>query len=463
LIDGTVIGDSAEQIVLKTKPENAGTKMATTGTLEGWRETIAAKARGNPVAAFAICAAFAGPLLEPLGEASGGFHFYGRSKAGKTLAMRMGISVWGPPKKAGLLKDWRSTANALEGAAEECNDGFLTLDEIHQADAREVVGAVYQLANESGKQRLTREAVSKRRRTWRTVVMSTGEIDVATMSAKHSSSPLPAGAEVRLPSIPIDGRDMWPELHGDARPQALMAFLHQALLRNYGTPIRAFLRKLADVRGQDDGSLEAAFEEMRETFYAQLSGEADAQVKEVARRCALIGLAGEFATEWGILPWQKKDAIKAAETILQWWINRRGGIGSTEESQHVKAVRAYLSEYGSSRFVALDRECQGPAESWTERYPDRPIPSRSGWRRMAGEASGDEYLLDKDGWQKICAGYGANPVEVARTLRAANHLAPGDGKNLTKIVRIPNLGRVRCYIVRPTIFADAEDAKVEAA
>ena len=147
-IDGTVIGPASEAIVLKVRPENASAKMATAGTLEGWQQEIVAKANGNPVAAFSICAAFAGPLIEPLGEASGGFHFYGRSKTGKTLAARMGVSVWGPPKKSGLLKDWRSTANALEAAAEESNDGLLTLDEVHQAEPRDVVGAIYQLANE---------------------------------------------------------------------------------------------------------------------------------------------------------------------------------------------------------------------------------------------------------------------------------------------------------------------------
>jgi uncharacterized protein (DUF927 family) len=33
--------------------------------------------------------------MEPFEEASGGFHLVGPSKAGKTLAVRMGVSVWG--------------------------------------------------------------------------------------------------------------------------------------------------------------------------------------------------------------------------------------------------------------------------------------------------------------------------------------------------------------------------------
>jgi putative DNA primase/helicase len=446
-IDGTVIGPALETIVLKAQPENASAKMAIAGTLEGWQQEIAAKANGNPVAAFSICAAFAGPLIAPLGEASGGFHFYGRSKTGKTLAARMGVSVWGPPKKSGLLKDWRSTANALEAAAEECNDGLLTLDEIHQAEPRDVVGAIYQLANESGKGRLNREAASRRRRTWQTMVMSNGEIDLATMAAKHSSNPLPAGAEVRVPSIPIDGRDMWPRLHGAPSANALIGELQVALEQQYGTPIRTFLEKLTHIRNAADGSLRPDADEMRTLFYEELPADADSQVLEIARRCAMVALAGELAIKWEILPWEPGGAVEAAQTVLTWWITRRDGVGSIEESQHIKIIRAYLVEHGASRFTVLGHN-DGPED------PERSVILRAGWRRRKNEC--DEYLIGQDSWRKICSEHGADPVEVAKTLSAAGHLAKADGKNLAKCVRLPGVGKIRCYVVLPSIFDSGE-------
>jgi len=70
---------------------------------------------------------------------------------------------------------------------------------------------------------------------------------------------------------------------------------------------------------------------------------------------------------------------------------------------------------------------------------------------------GDEYLIDKDGWAKICSESGADPVEVAKTLKAAGHLANGDGKNLTRSVRIPNHGKTRCYTVLSSIFEHGSD------
>jgi len=448
LLNGETVGEASETLVLKTQSENANQKMAVAGTIETWKSDVAAKAAGNPVAAFAICAAFAGPLLGPMSESSGGFHFFGRSKTGKTLAMRLALSVWGAPKKSGLLRDWRSTANALEGAAEECNDGFLPLDEIHQADAREVIGAIYQLANESGKQRLTREAVSRTRRTWQTIVMSTGEVDVAAMAAKAGQK-LPAGAEVRLPSIHLDGRDMWPELHGASSPVALMAQLQTALHQQYGTAIRAFLNQLTVARNDPESGLEVMVEAVRDRFYEQLPNGHDPQVRDVARRCALIAAAGEMAISWNILPWQEGDAVSCAETILDWWLNRRGGAGSTEESQHVKAVRGFLSEFGSSRFVAIQFNTE--ENRWIECFPGRPINSRAGFRRISDD--GDEYLIAPDAWNDLCNKEGVDPLEVAKTLKEAGHLmVAATGHNLTKPVRVPSLGKTRFYVVAPSIF-----------
>ena len=451
LLNGETIGEAAETLVLKVQSENANQKMAIAGTLAEWKAGIAAKALGNPVAAFSICAAFTGPLLDPMSESSGGFHFYGRSKTGKTLAMRMALSVWGAPKKSGLLRDWRSTANGLEGAAEECNDGLLPLDEIHQADAKEVVGAIYQLANESGKGRLHRDTSNRQRKTWRIIVLSTGEVDIAAMAGRAGGK-LPAGAEVRLPSIHLDGRDMWPELHGATSPVDLMAELQTAMPRQYGTAIRAFLSQLTAERNTVDSDLEAMVAALRDRFYEQLPKGHDPQVRDVARRCALVAAAGEMAIAWDILPWKEGDAARAAETILDWWLSRRGGAGSSEESQHVKAVRAFLSEFGASRFVALDWEQEhGKPGHWIERHPDRPIQSRAGWKRISGD--GDQYLITTDAWHDLCSKAGVDPVETAKTLEAAKFLAtPGDNKNLTKPIKVPGMTKTRFYVVEPAIF-----------
>lgn len=455
LPDGETVGRAREHLVLKAQAEHASHAMTQAGTLEEWQHDVARFAVGNPIPAFMIAAAFAGPLLDPVGEPSGGFHFFGRSKTGKTLALRLALSVWGLPKKGGLLRDWRSTANGLEAAAEECSDGLLPLDEIHQADSKEVVGGVYSLANESGKQRLRRDASAQRRRTWRSVVLSTGEVDVAAVAAKAGQT-LPAGADVRLPSINVDGGAMWPTLHGVGSASELMGRLQVAVARCYGRPIRAFLDHLANARSDGGADLDQAAALLRAQFISKLPAGSDPQVQDVARRCALVALAGEMAVEWGILPWPKGEATKDAAAVLDLWVGRRGGSGSAEESQHVKIVRAFLLEHGAARFVALRKELE--SKSWVERHPDRPVVQRAGWRRAGdGDDLSDEYLIAPDAWHELCSKGGADPAEVGKTLLGAGFLERGDGKNLTRTVRVPTVGKLRVYVINPKIFEGRDD------
>jgi len=455
LINGETVGSPSEQIILKSPPEAAASKLRQAGTLDEWKAQIAAKAVGNTVAAFSICSAFAGPLLKPLGEVSGGFHFFGRSKTGKTLAMKLGVSVWGPTHEPCLLRSWRSTANGLESTAEECNDALLALDEVHQAEPKDVVSAVYLLANERGKQRLRQDASAKRARSWRTVVLSNGEHSLDAMAAK-AEQVLPAGAETRIPSVPTDAMPMWSNTHEAASSAAMISALLRSLQRQHGTAIRPFLAGLADLLAENDGSLEEALEELRQDFNDKLPQNADAQVRDVSRRCALIALAGELATEWGILPWEEGEAKRAAKQVLAWWLERRGGAGSTEDHQHVKAVRSYLTEYGPPRFVALTSQKppggQSGPERWVEKYPERLVTLRMGWRRMTADDEGGEFLIPGDAWAKICTTAGIDPAEAAKTLNRKGHLGKGDGKNLTRSVRVPGVGKIRAYVVLPSIF-----------
>ena len=108
LPDGVTIGTTVEQVILDGATADLAARCGTAGTLAGWQLEVAARAVGNPAAAFCIAMAFAGPILDLAGEPSGGFHLAGPSKIGKTTAAQMGVSVWGPPYKTGALRDWRT-------------------------------------------------------------------------------------------------------------------------------------------------------------------------------------------------------------------------------------------------------------------------------------------------------------------------------------------------------------------
>jgi putative DNA primase/helicase len=461
LPSGETIGETGEQLVLRDAGEEAAARCATAGTLAGWQGEVAAKAVGNPLAAFAMSCAFAGTLLMPAGEGSGGMHLAGGSKAGKTTACQMGATAWGPPHKGATLRDWNSTANALEAVAEEAGDGLLILDEIHQADPRAVTGAVYALAGEGGKSRLTRDASARKRRTWRTFILSNGEIDLATVAAKAGQR-LPAGAAVRLPSIPVERSGAaWPKLHGAADFAAFMADLHGAMKRHHGHAVPAFLAKLAAEYAADPEEIRAVVQSRRERFAKGLPADADAQARDVARRFALVAAAGELATVWGVLPWPEGEATRAAETMLGAWLTTRGGAGAAEDAEALERVRRFIAEHGEARFPALGADGEAKDES------GRVTLRRAGFRKAVG-ASPDgggkvpAYLFFPEVWTAEVF-EGANATAGARALQRAGFLVTREIGRAQRKERVPGFEKpVWFYAVRAAIMEADGELKPEA-
>lgn len=94
------------------------------GSLAHWRREVTSRCLGNDRLVLTVSTMFAGPLLRFTGATGGGFHIVGGSSSGKTTALRVAASVVGPPEYA---REWRSTANGLEGAAVLHNDATLIL------------------------------------------------------------------------------------------------------------------------------------------------------------------------------------------------------------------------------------------------------------------------------------------------------------------------------------------------
>jgi uncharacterized protein (DUF927 family) len=441
---GEAVGESAERVILLPEP---ATSCPAGGTLEGWREEVAGLALGNSCLAMFLAAAFAGPLLDVTGDKSGGFHLFGRSQSGKTTLLRCAASVWGAPDMGAALRSWRATANGLEGAAAETSDGLLALDELGQADGREVAEVVYLLGNESGKGRANRHGSARRARTWRLVFLSTGEMDLSAKLTEAGRRTM-AGQDVRMASLPLppDG-PVSGNLHGRPDARALLEHLNAAVKRHYGTAARAFLAALARARTADAAGLKDAVEADRKHFVAAyLPSGADGQVASVARRFSLVAAAGELAAAFGVLPWPKGEATRAAGTCFAAWLKQRGGAGAAEDVEAITRVQHFVAAHGASRFEVLDM--RGDAV-------ETRIPNRAGWRRKDAEGRW-EYLFEASVWQKeVCAGM--DHRDVARSLKAAGLLrTEAEGRLTSKAPRIPGQGRPRVYLVTGGILEGEE-------
>ena len=113
------------------------------GTLEDWKNSVGALATRHRLLRFSIATAFAGALLSLGGFESGVFHLYGRSSEGKTTCLRCGASVWGSGADGGYVRTWRATANGLEANLAGACDTLLPLDEVGQAEGKEIGQALY--------------------------------------------------------------------------------------------------------------------------------------------------------------------------------------------------------------------------------------------------------------------------------------------------------------------------------
>ena len=422
-----VIGPQASRVTFQS--EVKGTDEYTQrGTLDGWQQGIAAAAVGNPMLVLALCVAFAGPVLALVGAESGGLHLIGDSSTGKTTALQAAASVWGGD---GFRRSWRTTANGLEGAAALFNDSLLALDEISECDPRDVGEVVYMLGNGRGKQRASRMGAARAVHRWRSSILSTGERSIAT-SMLDAGQRVKAGQAVRLLDIPVQRRfGAWDELHHHSCGPAFSDALKRAALLQYGTAGRAFLEKLTR-----DGTAHTDQLESIKNQLMQGVASGDGQPARAAARLAVLALAGELATRYGITNWQEGDAIQAAMVGFEAWKAGRGEVGgNAEQDQITQAVLAFIERHGDSRFS----DATGPFDERVQTM----VRDRAGWWQSTGE--GMEYLFTTDGLHEALKGFDFG--RALESLRSAQLLvAPATGVK-SKSQRIH--GRfVRVYKIR---------------
>jgi putative DNA primase/helicase len=165
---------ASDKIIGKTDKEIicAGSDLSTykrKGSIENWKENVAAYCPNNSRLMLSVCAAFAAPVMDICGFAGGGFHFTGRSSVGKTTCLRVAASVCGDKN---YIKSWRTTDNGLESVAAQYNDSLLILDEMSQVNPNKVGDIAYMLANGCGKTRANSQGGAQSTKTWRVLFLS---------------------------------------------------------------------------------------------------------------------------------------------------------------------------------------------------------------------------------------------------------------------------------------------------
>jgi uncharacterized protein (DUF927 family) len=443
---GEVIGDPGPEPLILQGASGEGAKLATAGTLEGWRDHVAAPCEPHARLVMALSVSFGALLLALAGQESGGLHLRGGSSLGKSSALALAASVFGSPAPGtGYLRSWRATDNALESVASHHSGLLLCLDELAELAPTAAAAAGYMLGNGAGKGRARRDGSPRPPATWSLLFLSTGEVGLSDLIAQTGGRAM-AGQEVRLIDVPADageGFGILSEAPQGMPPGAFVERLRAAALAHHGHAARAFLalvvERVAAVRELVAGYVPA--------FVRDVAGDdATGQVRRVAARFGLIACGGMLATRFGLTGWGEHTAGAAARRCFADWLAARGTRGALEPAAILRAVRGFIESHGEARFSAFDR-------GEDDRAPRTLL--RVGWRKKRDDGEGWDYLTFPEAFRReLVAGF--DHREAARVLLALGVLAPDSEGSATRVERMPDRSRLRVYRINGPRLWEAE-------
>ena len=349
------IGD--ETLKFRDVEPNPDAITETKGTLSGWKNEVAAKCAGNSRLILALGVSFAAPLLPILDIESGGFHLVGTSSTGKTTALKVSASVTGVKD----MPQWRTTTNGLESIATTFNHLCMPLDEIVQADPKDVGNIAYMLANGQGKARMNKNLTNRKSKSWQLVFLSSGEVGLGSYM-EQAKIAIKGGQEVRLPDIPSTPKGAlygcFETIHQYDNPVRFIEDLESAASAHRGTPIEAYLSQLVSDRSNPNFARELMTKVS--SIASKLSaGTKSTQLGRVAKRFALVQVALELAHQYGLLPFPVAQIDWAISTIFSDWIDSRGGDGSIEIKRAIDSISLVLTKSEmTDRCVVLMKDGQ---------------------------------------------------------------------------------------------------------
>lgn len=439
---GEVFGTGQEPIVY----QHSGGVAVPYGVAGDWKTKVGALCAGNSRLVFAVSAMFSGPLLRLVGLDGGGFHLVGDSSSGKSTALRVAASVAGEP--SAYVREWRATANALEGVAVLHNDTTMILDEISQVDGQQAGEVVYMLANGAGKSRANRAGEARSVATWLVQTLSAGEVTLGQHMAQAGKQ-IRAGQMVRLADIPADagaGYGGFESLHGAETADSFAVNLRMRCEENHGGSWREWLEFIAGKRAE---TLILQLRQSMDTFKRDaVPDKANGQVSRVAARFALASAAGELATAAGLTGWKPGEARRAALRCFGDWLQMRGGAENGEHIALLSQVRAFFEAHGESRFEPLYDETH------------RTVIHRAGFLRN-DPTHGLQYLVMPETFaRELCKGF--NHRNAGKWLTSARWIVPGDATHKTQLLRVPKLGGspMRFYVFKAAAVHGAEPANI---
>lgn len=442
---GEVFGDSVN--VYRLSDVSRFEDASKLGNLDGWRNAVRAalECPNGDFLCIGLLSGFAGPLINLMGSATSLLvNFAGTTSRGKTTAQRLGASVWGNPYKGAALVKFNVTPGAIEAIAAKANGNLLAIDEGGQSSMTgpQYQTAVFNLAEGTGKRRLTPSAEEKKVRQWSTGITISEEVGFADKVKRDGRNPA-AGAVARIWEVSVDEAE---QLDDDTVAEI------EAIRCNYGWAAPVFIQHLIDQGYPTD--VERLRERVSEAELILSALHKAPQQRRVAAAAAVLLVAGELAQEAGLIDqaYPIKDVVLR---VLQRSYERMARDIDPVESSLTNLREAVLGRIGVDvREIDYDQETVHREVIGLFGYPDGPGQFTS--IDEDRDISERVYFLPAE---KIMALGGGNVAAktMARALKKHGYLIPQSDNN-SAWPTMPGGNKISHYRVSGSFFHDGVDA-----
>lgn len=274
-------------------PVDSKYRASTVGTAADYRENVIELTKGNHGLTFQVLMELASvlfPVRNGSIKAEGiTVNVYGRSGKGKTLAMKLGASLWGNPDQ--LTESANATYTAIINSAVSSSGSAMRIDDLSAMPnlrGADFENLVYSIANGKAKGRSGQDGKNLPVTSFSTICLMTAEKTIADELWQKEKHRFKAGAEGRLIEQPFIEPD---DLKGHRDVRAFASTLTSAMLACYGVAGVEWLKHLA-AQGWDNiqAELKKHSEQFESLMYEQFSDAMSAREGHKVRAHSLYGI-----------------------------------------------------------------------------------------------------------------------------------------------------------------------------
>lgn len=433
-------GDEVEPVCFQPVKESPAFELiAGAGSLEAWQSMVA-EIEGNSLLVFALCVAFASPLVDIGGMETAIFHLFGSSSTGKTTALQLAASVWGravDPQIAGssgtIVERWNATQNAIEPLAATYSGTLLTIDEL--GSSGEAALSIYNFTSGKGKLRMSETGELRGQHQWALCVLSSGECSLQDKIELTSKRKAKTGELIRGLDLPVGEVEQQQVLAQDEQ-RMLVERLKLGCGETYGTAGPAFVQAVMDSLTADElvemlaESVESVHQGLVAFAKMQTSLLGAAHIRAL-RRFAFVQVAGLWAVQAQVLPFAEDSVEAAVRAVVKAWLGRLPAL--SEGASALDVIRAYVIRHSAQ---ILDYESWRATGADTARLP----------RDLRAIRKKNRLLFTEEQFLQACGGFSMN--EALKHLRD-QQLLEREAEKLTLRVDIAEMGikRIPFYAI----------------